>query len=350
MPEPADSAARQRVSAVIACHGDAQAVPIMHERLTQAFADADVEGEIIFVNDGSPDNAREVLTELAARDERVTVITHSRAFGSQAAFTSGMQIATGDAVVLLDGDLQDPPELIPQFIERWREGFEVVYGERVQREASRTLELSYKLFYRLFRRASYVPVPLDAGDFGLIDRRVVDVINQLPERHRFIRGLRAWVGFRQTGVPYTRPERMFGQSTNSIRKNFGWARRAIISFSYLPLDLITGLGLLTVGLAFLTGVVTLILKLLFPDAATPGVTTLLLVILFLGGVQLLSVSIIGSYLAHIYEEVKGRPSFVVEEVLNPPQLRPARGVADPAGFAGQRQRGVAAPSDADPPP
>lgn len=316
---PLDS--RTRLSAVIACHGDAPAVPIMHARLTDVFSALGVDYEIIFVNDGSPDNAREVLGALAARDPRVVVINHTRAFGSQSAFTSGMRVATGDAVVLLDGDLQDPPELITTMVERWREGYEVVYGERVDRDAPGRMRFAYKLFYRTFRKASYVSVPLDAGDFGLLDRRVVDVLNALPEKQRFIRGLRAWAGFRQIGVPYVRPERMFGRSTNSFLKNLGWARRAIVSFSYAPLDLIAWLAFVTVGLSVVAMVGQVVLRLAFPDAAPRGVTTLLVVILFVGGVQFLCFSIIGSYLSHIYEEVKARPSFVVDEVLNPPRRR-----------------------------
>ena len=179
---------RQLVSAVIACYKDGQAIPIMHERLTSAFAAAGVDGEIIFVNDGSPDESREVLREIAARDPNVVVITHTRPFGSQSAFTSGMRIATGDAVVLLDGDLQDPPELIPEFVERWREGYEVVYGERVDREGRRVMRWAYKRFYRLLRRVSYIDVPVDAGDFGLMDRRTVDVVNALPEKQRLCAG------------------------------------------------------------------------------------------------------------------------------------------------------------------
>jgi glycosyltransferase involved in cell wall biosynthesis len=191
-----------------------------------------------------------VLRGLATRDPRVSVISHTRAFGAQSAFTSGMRLATGDAVVLLDGDLQDPPELIPKLVERWREGYEVVYAERVDREGRRLKRWAAKVFYRLFRRMSYVDVPVDAGDFGLMDRGAVDALNALPERHRFLRGLRAWVGSRQTGVPFRRPERMFGRSTNSLLKNLGWARRAIISFSYAPLDLIMLLALIVVGASF----------------------------------------------------------------------------------------------------
>jgi glycosyltransferase involved in cell wall biosynthesis len=246
------------------------------------------------------------------------VINHTRAFGSQSAFTSGMRIATGDAVVLLDGDLQDPPELIAPFVEQWRKGFDVVYGVRVERETTALMRRAYKLFYRIFRRLSYVNAPVDAGDFGLLDRRVVDALNSLPESHRFIRGLRAWVGYRQVGVPYVRPERMFGKSTNSVVKNIGWARRAIVSFSYVPLDLIAWLALATVGLSFLGLISQLILRIADPGLAPQGFTTLIIGILFLGGVQLLCLAIIGSYVAHIYEESKHRPPFLVESMLNAP--------------------------------
>lgn len=325
--QPAMRPALPRLSAVIACYRDAPAVPHMHERLTTAFVGLGVDYEIIFVNDGSPDNARDVLAELAAGDPHVTVVNHSRAFGSQSAFTSGMRIATGDGVVLLDGDLQDPPELIPSMVEKWREGYDVVYGERVDREASGPMRLAYKLFYRAFRKASYVNVPLDAGDFGLLDRRVVDTLNALPEKDRFIRGLRAWAGFRQVGIPYVRPERMFGRTTNSFVKNLGWARRAILSFSYAPLDFIAWLALATVGLSMLAILVELVARIAFPHTAPKGVTTVLIVVLFIGGIQFLCLSIIGSYLAHIYDEVKARPAYVVDEILNPPtsrcQIRPA---------------------------
>jgi polyisoprenyl-phosphate glycosyltransferase len=311
------------VSAVIACYMDGQAIPIMHQRLAAAFEQAGVDGEIIFVNDGSPDDSREVLAAIAERDPSVTVINHSRPFGSQSAFTSGMRIASGDAVVLLDGDLQDPPELIAEFVAKWREGYDVVYGERVEREAGRLMRFAYKRFYRLFRRVSYVEVPLDAGDFSLMDRRVVDALNALPEAHRFLRGLRAWVGFRQTGVPYKRPERIFGETTNSLVKNLGWARRAIISFSYAPLDLITWLALSIVALSFGAIVVEIGVRIAFPDAAPKGITTVILVVLFLGGIQLLCLGIIGSYLAHMYEEVKRRPAYIVDQIVNKPSKPPS---------------------------
>lgn len=307
------------MSAVIACYRDAPAVPIMYQRLKDVFAKIKVDYEIIFVNDASPDDAREVLAELASRDGRVVVINHTRNFGSQSAFTSGMRLATGDAVVLLDGDLQDPPELIEELHARWREGYDVVYGIRVKRDATLFLQAAYKAFYRTFRAASYVPVPLDAGDFSLLDRRVVDALNALPENNRFLRGLRAWVGFKQTGVPYVRPERMFGVTTNSMLRNIGWARKAIFSFSFLPLDIIAVVAALVVLASFVGIVVELGVRVLRPDLVPSGFTTLIVLILFIGGIQLTCLSIIGSYLAHIYEEVKRRPAYIVDSVINLPK-------------------------------
>jgi polyisoprenyl-phosphate glycosyltransferase len=318
-PMPAQ---RHTLSAVIACYRDALAVPQMYERLTAVFGRLDVDHEIIFVNDGSPDDARTVLTSLAERDHRVVVINHARNFGSQSAFTSGMRIATGDAVILLDGDLQDPPEMIEQFHARWKEGYDVVYGERVGRVASPFLRFAYKAFYRLFRAAAYVQVPLDAGDFSLLDRRVVDALNSLPENNRFLRGLRAWVGFKQIGVPYVRPERAFGRTTNSMLRNLSWARKGIFSFSYAPLNLITWLALGTILLAFASIIFELVLRLVAPSVTPSGFTTLIIIILFLGAIQLLCLAIIGSYLEHIYDEVKRRPPYIVESILNRPPRRP----------------------------
>ena len=307
-----------KLSAVIACYRDEPAVPVMHERLVRTFEELGADYEIVFVNDGSPDNARQVLAELAERDPHVVVINHSRAFGSQSAFTSGLRLCTGDAAILLDGDLQDPPEVIPEFVERWREGYQIVYGVRSQREASWALRTYAKLFYRVFRRLSYVQMPLDAGDFSLLDRRVVDELNKLPESHRFIRGLRAWVGFEQIGVSYHRPERLFGTSTNNLVRNLGWARRGIVSFSYVPLDAIAWLALTTVGISVLGLIVQIALRIAQPDLAPKGFTSLIAVILFIGGIQLLCMSIIGAYLAQMFEEIKRRPAFIVESVLNPP--------------------------------
>jgi glycosyltransferase involved in cell wall biosynthesis len=316
------SANEIRLSAVVPCYKEAESIPVMHERLTAVFKDLGVDWEIIFVDSGSPDRKTpEVLAEIAARDRRVTVVRHTRAFGSQSGYSSGMRLATGDAVILLDGDLQDPPELIPELFARWQEGYEVVYGDRVAREGSRPMNAARKAFYRVFQRLSYVSMPVDAGDFSLIDRRAVDQINALPETHRFVRGLRAFVGYRQIGVPYERPERLFGRSSNNFIANLGWARRAIISFSYAPLDLIGWLAFFTTALAVVAGIAEIVLKIVDPSAAPKGYATLLVVVLFIGGVQMICFSVIGSYLAHMYEEIKARPPYIVERVLNPPRAR-----------------------------
>jgi polyisoprenyl-phosphate glycosyltransferase len=251
----------------------------------------------------------------------VVVVNHARNFGSQNAFTSGLRLATGDAAVLLDGDLQDPPELIEQFYEKWCEGYDVVYGVRVNRQATKFLKMAYKVFYRVFRATSYVPMPVDAGDFSLIDRRVVDVLNSLPENNRFLRGLRAWVGFKQTGVEYVRPERMFGFTTNNLLRNLGWARKGILSFSYAPLDFIVWLALTTVTISFVAIIAQVAMRFLFPQSAPRGISTIIVLMLFLGGIQLLCLAIIGSYLAHIYDEVKRRPPYIVESILNRPSAR-----------------------------
>jgi len=316
-----DPPSETRLSAVVPCYREGQSVPVMHERLTAVFESLGVDWEIIFVDSGSDDETPRVLAELAARDRRVTVVQHTRAFGSQSAYSSGMRLATGDAVILLDGDLQDPPELIPALVDRWREGYKVVYGERVKREGSRIMNAGRKAFYRVFQRLAYVSMPIDAGDFSLLDRRVVIAINALPETHRFVRGLRAFVGYRQIGVPYERPERLFGQSSNNLLANFGWARRAIISFSYVPLDLIGWLALLTTAASLVAAVVEIVLKIVDPGAAPKGFATLIVVVLFVGGVQLICFSVIGSYLAHMYEEVKARPPYILDRVLNPPRPR-----------------------------
>ncbi|MCX5786819.1 MAG: glycosyltransferase family 2 protein [Elusimicrobia bacterium] len=311
-----DTEKKAKISAIIACYRDAQAVPVMYGRLRTVFEKLGVDYEIIFVNDGSPDNSREVLAGLAAADKKLLVVNHARNFGSQNAFTSGMRIASGDAVVLLDGDLQDPPEVIEGFYRKWREGYDVVYGVREKREAPLVMQAAYKIFYRVFHSLSYLPIPLDAGDFSLIDRRVVDVLNSLPENNRLMRGLRAWAGFRQAGVPYVRPERMFGRTTNSFLRNLDWARKAIFSFSYAPLDFIIWLAFLAVAGSFAAIIVQVALRLLYPDLAPHGFPTIIILILFMGGVQLLCLGIIGSYLAHIYDEVKRRPPYVVESYLN----------------------------------
>jgi dolichol-phosphate mannosyltransferase len=310
-----EAAGKRKISAIIACYKDGQAIPIMAERLEACFQKIKVDYEIIFVNDGSPDDSQEVLESLARGNRKIKAITHSRNFGSQSAFTSGMLLATGDGCVLLDGDLQDPPELIEQFYEKWCEGYDVIYGIRTRREMPPLTELGYKAFYRLFQTMAYVRVPVDAGDFSLIDRKVMEVLKSLPERDRFVRGLRAWAGFKQTGVPYVRPDRMFGRSTNNLLANFRWARKGIFSFSYVPLEMISIGALFVSLLALLAAIGQIVARILWPHVPQ-GISTIIVVCLFLGAIQLLSIAFLAEYIGKIFEEVKGRPQFVVTKLLN----------------------------------
>jgi glycosyltransferase involved in cell wall biosynthesis len=309
------AAPRRKLTAIIACYKDEQAIPIMAQRLEATFQKIGVDYEIIFVNDGSPDDTQTVLERLCAENPRIKAITHSRNFGSQNAFTSGMLRATGDGCILLDGDLQDPPELIEQFYAKWLEGYDVVYGVRTRREMPPLLELGYKGFYRLFQKMSYIRVPVDAGDFSLIDRKVMNVLNELPERDRFVRGLRAWTGFRQTGVPYLRPERMFGRSTNNMLANVRWAKKGIFSFSYVPLELIS-FGALGVSLLAVIAIVLQIIDRIIHPEVPRGYSTIVIVSLFLGSITLVSLAFIAEYIGKIFEEVKQRPKFVVAKTLN----------------------------------
>jgi glycosyltransferase involved in cell wall biosynthesis len=303
------------ISVVVACYRDGGNVVEMHRRLTVVLSDVAPRYEIIFVNDNSPDNAEELLAKIASEDPRVTVIGHSRNFGSQMAFTSGMKQSIGDAVILMDGDLQDPPETIRDLVAKWMEGFDVVYGVRERRQEGRLMQAARKVFYRIYRRLSYLDMPLDAGDFSIMSRRVVERILEMPERDRFLRGLRTWVGFRQTGVPYLRAGRFAGESTNSLLDNIRWAKRGIFSFSYKPLEMISMLAFWATLLAG-GAIAAYLLLYLFQPSAPSGFMTLLVAILFFGAIQLLSLSIIAEYLGRIFEEVKQRPQFIVRDVVN----------------------------------
>jgi Glycosyl transferase family 2. len=234
-----------------------------------------------------------------------------------------MEIATKNACVLLDGDLQDPPELIEEFVEQWRAGYDVVYGRRVKREAPWGMQLAYKTFYRLFDRVSYLRIPHDAGDFSLMDKRVVRSVLQFPERDLFLRGVRAFVGFRQVGVDYVRPERMFGRSTNNLLANVAWAKKGILSFSQTPLNMLSAAGVLGVGVFGVLALLQVLAKLAFPEAAPRGITTLLLVVLFFGSVNLFAVSLVGEYIAKIFEEVKRRPQCGRRAIVRDGEVRDA---------------------------
>jgi dolichol-phosphate mannosyltransferase len=306
---------KRSISAVIACYKDAQAIPIMHRRLTSVFNKLEIDYEIIFINDGSPDNSAEIICEISSKDPNVIGITHSRNFGSQMAFRSGMELSSKEGVVLLDGDLQDPPELIESFYAQWEAGYEVVYGRRIKRDMPWYRGIMYKLFYRIFAKFSYIKIPLDAGDFSLMDRRVVSWLLNCPERDLFVRGLRAYVGFKQTGIDYVRPERMFGVSTNSFFKNIDWAKKGIFSFSNTPLTMLTSIGIFTLGLSALAAIVVALLRIFIPEIAPRGVTTLLITTLLFGSFNLFAIGLLGEYVAKIMEEVKGRPRLIRADLI-----------------------------------
>jgi dolichol-phosphate mannosyltransferase len=238
--------------------------------------------------------------------------------------------------VLLDGDLQDPPELIEQFVAKWREGYDVVYGRRVKREATPFMQLAYKAFYRVFDWFSYVRIPHDAGDFSLLDRRVVDVLLQFPERDLFLRGLRAFAGFRQTGVDYVRPERMFGTTTNSLARNIGWAKKGILSFSNVPLTMLSVSGAVLLLASVALAVFQLVYRVIYPAGTPSGLTTVLLLILFFGAINLFAVGLVGEYIAKIFEEVKRRPVFIRRSIIRDGEIRPAAGGGAATGQAGPR--------------
>jgi dolichol-phosphate mannosyltransferase len=301
---------KNSVSAIIACYKDAQAIPVMYERLVKTFTQNNIDYEIIFVNDCSPDNSEEVIRQLSAQDDRVIGISHSRNFGSQAAFRSGMEIFSKESCVLLDGDLQDPPEIIADFAKKWQEGFDIVLGRRIKREASFLMQFFYKFFYYIFNKFSYLSIPRDAGDFSLIDRRVVKEILRCNEKDLFLRGIRAYCGFKQASVDYIRPERLFGVTTNSFFKNIGWAKRGIYSFSNAPLNFLSFTGSALLAVTFLLILVQIILKIFYPEFSPKGFTVIFLSVLFFGSLNLFGISILGDYLGKVLTEVKNRPLFI----------------------------------------
>jgi dolichol-phosphate mannosyltransferase len=306
----------KKISAVVVCYRDEGNIRALYEQLSAALERITPDWEIIYINDSSPDNSEAILRELAAKDPRLTVIMQSRNFGAQNAFTAGMEQALGDAVVIMDGDLQDPPEMIGEFVKKWLEGFEVVYGERRKREGSmgKINQWLYHMFYVTFNKLAYMKVPLDAGEFSLMDKKVVQYINKMPERDRLIRGLRAWVGFRQIGIPYVRPERYWGKSTNSLTRNIMWAKKAIFSFSFKPLNYISSIAAFFMCLSLVSIVVYVVISIFRP--APSGFMTLLVIVLFLSAIQLMAISVISEYLGRVFEEIKMRPRYISREIIN----------------------------------
>lgn len=276
-----------------------------------------VDHELVFVNDGSSDQSLDRLRKLAAEDPAVRIIDLSRNFGHQLAITSGIDFANGDAVVIIDSDLQDPPEVIADMVAQWRDGYKVVYGQRSARAGESGLKLlTAKWFYRLLDRISDTTLPVDSGDFRLMDRQVVAALRTLREENRYIRGLTAWVGFSQIAVPYERDPRYAGESKFTVRKMVRFASDAITSFSERPLRLATQIGLVVTMITLLLSTWIVIGRFVAPERSFPGFASLMVVILFIGGVQLLSIGLLGEYIGRIYRETKGRPLYIVAEKIN----------------------------------
>ncbi len=313
MPGPlATTETGPTVSIVVPMRDEQETVDELYRRLTAAMEAAGVSIEILMVDDGSTDATADRIDAIAEADNRVVAIHLSRNFGHQAAVSAGIDRASGRAVVLMDGDLQDPPEVVPLLVGVWRQGYDVVYGVRRHRKESLLKRLGYAGFYRLWNAISDLDIPLDSGDFGLMDRRVVEVIRHLPERMRFLRGLRTFVGFRQIGLPYDRSARGAGSSKYDLGALIELAIDGLVSFSGYPLRLVTRLGLATIVTAFgLLGWV--LVDAWFRHSAPQGWASTIVVVLFLASVQLFSLGIIGEYIRLIFLEVKGRPTYIIEE-------------------------------------
>ncbi len=284
-----------------------------HHRIKEVMDSTGEEWELILVDDGCTDGSTEKIRELAEMDKRVRPVIFARNFGHQIAVTAGLDYARGDAVVVIDADLQDPPEVILKLAEKWREGYEVVYAVRAEREGESWFKkFTAALFYRIIFLITDVKIPLDTGDFRLLDRKVVNVMNSMRERHRFLRGMAAWVGFKQVGVEYKRAARHAGVTKYPFKKMFALALNAITSFSYFPLQVATYIGFFSAGIAILAIPVVIIMRMTGSQAFFGQATTLISV-LFLGGVQLISLGVLGEYIGRLYDEAKGRPLYIVSE-------------------------------------
>lgn len=309
------------VSIVVPCYNEEAVIVETISRLKLLSAKLDqYRFEFIFIDDGSKDSTRNMLRGAVNNDERIKMVGFSRNFGHQIAVSAGINVALGSAVVLIDADLQDPPETIIQMLEKWQKGFDVVYGKRVQREGETQFKLATAgLFYRLLNSLSEIPIPLDTGDFRLMSRQVVDALKTMPERDRFIRGMVSWVGFNQTAVYYKRDKRFAGESKYPWRKMLRFATDGLLSFSIKPLQLSVAMGMFCSLLA-LGGIMYALILRLFTDIWVEGWTALMIAVLFIGGVQLISIGILGEYIGRIYSETKNRPLYIVEESMGFDQI------------------------------
>ena len=301
------------ISVVAPVYNEIGNLPEFYRRVKEALEQSGEAWELLLIDDGSTDGSTDLMRELAAQDARVKPVIFARNFGHQLAVTAGLDYARGQAVAIIDSDLQDPPEVILEMFAKWREGYEVVYAVRSEREGETWFKLmTASIFYRLIYRITDVNIPMDTGDFRLLDARVVAVLRQMRERHRFLRGMSVWVGFKQTGVHYKRAARFSGQTKYPFKKMFKFASDAITSFSYLPLQIATYIGFIAAGLSILAIPVVIVLRMLGSQSFL-GQASTLLAVLFLGGVQLISLGILGEYIGRLYDEAKGRPLYIVRE-------------------------------------
>ena len=304
-----------KYSFIIPIYNEEKTVPELYRRLTTVMERLDGPVEVILVNDGSRDRSLELLRHLHQIDPRVCYLSLARNFGHQIAVTAGLNFVRGQVIVVLDADLQDPPELIPEMIAQWRQGYHVVYAQRTQRRKESWFKrFAAYSFYRLLKRLADVEMPTDTGDFCLMDRQVVDILNSMPERNRYIRGLRSWVGFNQTAIQFRRDPRFAGEVKYTLGKSLTLAVNGLVSFSKVPLRLSTYVGLLTAVVAVLMAVLVLYWRIVIPHSPLTGFTMILVAIFFIGAVQLVSIGILGEYVGRIYEEVKGRPLYTLAEV------------------------------------
>lgn len=308
----------KKISIVIPAYNEEEVLNKLIERLAILINNTPkYEFEVIFVNDGSQDKTLEILEEIAQKEKRLKILSFSRNFGHQAAVTAGIKYVTGDAVVIIDADLQDPPELIPQMIELWEQGNEVIYGKRKKRKGESAFKLlSAKMFYKTLNALSDVEIPKDTGDFRLVDRKVIDVINQMPEHNKFLRGLFSWVGFKQYAFEYERQERKAGKTKYPFKKMKKLASDGIISFSTKPLKMLGGIGIISIIISIGILIYSLISYALKLNNLAPGWTSIMVTVTFLGGIQLLSVWIMSEYIARIYDETKQRPEYIIDKKIN----------------------------------
>jgi polyisoprenyl-phosphate glycosyltransferase len=302
------------LSVIIPMLNEEEVCLVTFDKLTEVLQD--VNHELIFIDDGSTDKTLDLLQERIGDNSPHRVVSFSRNFGHQAAFSAGLEYARGDCTVIIDGDLQDPPELIHEMIVKWKEGYQVVYAQRKKRIGETLFKLfTAKWFYRILNGLTSVDIPVDTGDYRLMDRAVVDELKSLPERSRFLRGLVCWIGFKHTGVQYERAERFAGETKYPLKKMLQLAIDGITSFSTLPLKISFLLGTLATVLAFLLGIWAIVERVLYPATTSPGWASIMITILFLGGCQLITLGIIGEYIGRIFDEVKARPIFIVEKVI-----------------------------------